>query len=99
LRQVIVKITWNVASYPRVKIETEVVYATNWIEKCAYLSTRLIGIVLIDQRTMNSRTIMHLILELESRDWSVHTRSTLCHIPEDSILHSHRCENLKSYVS
>jgi hypothetical protein len=24
-------------------------------------------------------------------------RSTLRHIPEDGILHSHRCENLKSY--
>jgi hypothetical protein len=27
-----------------------------------------------------------------------HTRSTRHHIPEDSILHSHRCENLKSYM-
>jgi hypothetical protein len=30
---------------------------------------------------------------------SVHTRSTLPHIPEDAILHSHRRENLKSYIS
>jgi hypothetical protein len=29
---------------------------------------------------------------------SVHTGSTQRHIPEDGILHSHRCENLKSYV-
>jgi hypothetical protein len=28
---------------------------------------------------------------------SVHTRSTRRHIPEDGILHSHHCENLKSY--
>jgi hypothetical protein len=28
---------------------------------------------------------------------SVHTRSTQRHIPEDSILPRHRCENLKSY--
>jgi hypothetical protein len=28
---------------------------------------------------------------------SVHTRSTERHIPEDGILHSHRCENLESY--
>jgi hypothetical protein len=28
----------------------------------------------------------------------VHTRSTRRHIPEDGILHSHRCENLKSYI-
>jgi hypothetical protein len=29
---------------------------------------------------------------------SVHTRSTWRHIPEDGILHSHRRENLKSYI-
>jgi hypothetical protein len=29
---------------------------------------------------------------------SVHTRSTQRHIPEDGFLHSHRCENLKSYL-
>jgi hypothetical protein len=29
---------------------------------------------------------------------SVHTRSTRRHIPEDGILHSHRRENLKSYI-
>jgi hypothetical protein len=29
---------------------------------------------------------------------SVHTRSTWRHIPEDGILHSHRRENLKSYM-
>jgi hypothetical protein len=28
----------------------------------------------------------------------VHTRSTWRHFPEDGILHSHRCENLKSYL-
>jgi hypothetical protein len=26
------------------------------------------------------------------------TRATRRHIPEDGILHSHRCENLKSYI-
>jgi hypothetical protein len=30
---------------------------------------------------------------------SVHTRSTQSHIPEDGILHIHRCEKLKSYKS
>jgi hypothetical protein len=29
---------------------------------------------------------------------SVHTRSTRRHIPEDGIIHSHRRENLKSYI-
>jgi hypothetical protein len=26
------------------------------------------------------------------------TRATWCNIPEDSLLHSHHCENLKSYI-
>jgi hypothetical protein len=34
---------------------------------------------------------------IRSSESSVHTRSTPRHIPEDAILHSHRCENLKSY--
>jgi hypothetical protein len=34
---------------------------------------------------------------IPSSEMSVHTRSTLRHIPEDGILHSHGRENLKSY--
>jgi hypothetical protein len=36
---------------------------------------------------------------LRSSETSVHTRSTRRHIPEDGILHSHRRENLKSYIN
>jgi hypothetical protein len=35
---------------------------------------------------------------IRSSETSVHTGSTLRHIPEDGILHSHRRENLKSYL-
>jgi hypothetical protein len=44
--------------------------------------------------SVNAWQQMEAICSFET---SVNTRSTRRHIPEDGILHSHRCENLKSY--
>jgi hypothetical protein len=44
--------------------------------------------------------LVNLIMEgIRSSETSILTRATRRHIPEDGILHSHLCENFKSYIT
>jgi hypothetical protein len=48
----------------------------------------------------SSPILVTLMIEaLSSSETSVFTRATHRNIPEVDILHSHRCENLKSYIA
>jgi hypothetical protein len=61
-----------------------------WADVCRLLLPAYAGSSLAD--------FSYLKMETRSSETSVHfTGSTRHHIPEDGILHSHRCENLKSY--
>jgi hypothetical protein len=43
--------------------------------------------------------VIQMMEALRSSETSVLTRVAWCNIPEDTILHSHRSENLKSYIA
>jgi hypothetical protein len=62
--------------------------------------TRLVLQLLVTANLPSSPILVTLMMEaIRSSKMSVLTRATWLHIPEDSILHSHCCENLKSYIS
>jgi hypothetical protein len=60
-----------------------------------------VGMLAVTSNVVPSSLILFALIMkvISSPETSVLTRATLCHIPEDGILHSHRSDNLKSYLN
>jgi hypothetical protein len=56
--------------------------------------------LLVNTNVLSSPILVTLMTEtIRSTETSVLSRATHRHTPEDGIVHSHRCENLKPYMA
>jgi hypothetical protein len=60
----------------------------------------LIRVLVIVNVVLSSRILYTMMMEtIRFSETQVLTRAIRSHIPENDILHSHRCENFKSYIA